>query len=70
MTSFPQIRVLGDAPWPGASASPIIPPSLSIGLDNPLEVNTKETMELLKNMKPPIFKGEEKEQNKDAIDTF
>ena len=70
MTSFPQTRLLGDAPLPGASASPKTPPSLSIGLDNPLEVNTKETMELLKNMKPPVFKGEEKERNKDAVDTF
>ena len=30
----------------------------------------KEIVEVLKNLKPPGFKGEDKEQNKDTIDTF
>ena len=35
-----------------------------------IEDPTKETREVLKNLKPPIFKGEDKERNKDNVDTF
>ena len=36
--------------------------------DGPLP--TPEMVALLKNTKPPIFKGEDKERNKDAVNTF
>ena len=65
---------------PRASASPLHAPSHapsheSASLHNahthnfPIESSTKD-MELLKNLKPPIFKGEDKERNKDNVDTF
>ena len=34
------------------------------------DVPAKETLEVLKNLTPPMFKGEDNEQNKDTVDTF
>ncbi|MCO5582166.1 hypothetical protein L7F22_036056 [Adiantum nelumboides] len=54
-------NVLGNANMPRATASPSHAPILDTHLDIP----TKDTTELLKNLKPPVFKGEDRERNKD-----
>ena len=55
---------------PQAPASPLHAPSMhethTLSIEDPI----KETTELIKNLKPPIFKGEDKEWNKDNVDTF
>ncbi|MCO5591548.1 hypothetical protein L7F22_045534 [Adiantum nelumboides] len=47
------------SPTPRTALDPIVPPLTSPDVPN-----------MLKNMKPPAFKGEERERSKDAVNTF
>ncbi|MCO5573356.1 hypothetical protein L7F22_027125 [Adiantum nelumboides] len=47
------------SPTPRTALDPVVPPLTSPDVPN-----------MLKNMKPPAFKGEERERSKDAVNTF
>ena len=53
-------------PHPSLAHAPSMQDTHMVSVEDP----TKETVEVLKNLKPPGFKGENKERNKDIVDTF
>ena len=70
MSFMQQPSVIRNASLPQASASPLPTSSLYGTHTTLLEIFIKDTLELIKNLKPPIFKNENKERNKDNVDTF
>ena len=58
--SMQQLSVARNSSFPQANSSPLHTPSLYYTHTTPLKDPIKETIELIKNLKPPIFSGEDK----------
>ena len=56
------------APGVGEASRP--PLAVQVGGDPGISFTTPEVSNSLKNLKPPSYKGEEKDRNKDAVHTF